>query len=277
MASAEDVALRTDTGRGRQRNRTRKRMTKDLKGLALWVAPLAFFILCWDIAVRLELLNQSLLPGPGTVLRALIDLAASGDLWRHTSASLGRGAVGFVIAALVAVPMGIFIGWFRLMDRLVSPLVEVARQLPPLAMFPIFLLFFGIGYESQLAMVFWASAWPIILTTIAGTRNVDPRLVKAARTLGAQRSDLFLRVAIPSCIPYLATGLRLGGSYAFLVLVGAEMIGAREGLGFLLINSQYLFKIPQMYAAIVVLAALGLLLNYLLVLLERRMTRWQQR
>ncbi|HEX6870465.1 MAG TPA: ABC transporter permease [Micromonosporaceae bacterium] len=221
-------------------------------------------------------MDSTLLPGPVTVGEALVTLFQTGEIWVHVSASLLRGLLGFAIATAVCVPLGVLIGWLKPVERVLGPLIELFRQLPSLAMFPIFLLFFGIGLQSQLAMVIWAAAWPILLTTISGTRSVDARLIKAARTLGAAPRDLFLRVVIPSAVPYIATGLRLGGSFSFLVLVGAEMIGANEGIGFLVISSQQLFKIPQMFAALVVLGAIGLSINYGLIAAERRISKWRQ-
>ncbi|MEV0135598.1 ABC transporter permease [Dactylosporangium sp. NPDC050688] len=245
-------------------------------GFVWWLVPIAGLLAIWQLTVMLKLVDETLLPSPATVGKALVDLFVTGEIWPHVFASLQRGLVGFVVATVICVPLGILIGWFKSVERVLAPLIELFRQLPSLAMFPIFLLFLGIGFQSQLAMVVWASAWPILLTTITGTRSVDPRLIKAAMTLGAEQKDLFLRVVIPSAVPYIATGLRLGGSFAFLVLVGAEMIGADAGIGYLVISSQQLFKIPDMFAALVVLGVIGLAINYGLIAGERRISKWRQ-
>lgn len=240
-----------------------------------WFLPIAGFLAVWQGVVAADMVDKTLLPAPTTVWDALVELFRSGDIWPHLFASLKRGLGGFAVASFVCVPLGILIGWFKPVERVFGPLIEVFRQLPSLAMFPVFLLFFGIGYKAQLAMVVWAASWPILLTTITGTRSVDPRLIKAALTLGAKPKDLFLRVTLPAAIPSIATGLRLGGSFSFLVLVGAEMIGANNGIGYLVISSQYLFKIPQMYAALVILGVIGVVINYALVAGERRMSKWR--
>jgi NitT/TauT family transport system permease protein len=244
--------------------------------LTVTLLPIVCFFLIWEAAVQLGLVKAALLSPPSVAIPALVDYFTTGDIFPHLWASLQRGGTGFLIAAAVGVPLGLIIGSLKVVARALTPVIEFLRQLPPLAMLPVFLLFLGLGFRAQLGIVIWASIWPILLNTITGAQAVDPRLVKAARTLGARRSDLFLRVALPSALPTIMTGMRLGASYAFLVLVAAEMVGADSGLGFLILNNQYTFRIPQMYAAILILACFGVALNYGLVALERLLTPWRQ-
>lgn len=241
-----------------------------------WVLPIMGFLLTWEIIVRLEVFNPLILPPPTRVAPAVVEYFTTGEIWEHLGASLRRAATGFAIACIVGLPLGILIGWFRIFDRFLGPVIEVFRQLPPLALFPAMIILFGLGFRSQVAIVVWAALWPVLLNTIAGTRQTDPLLVKAARSLGCTQTQVFSKVVMPSAVPTISTGLRLGGSYALLVLVAAEMIGANSGIGFLIVNRQYNFQIPEMYAAIAILAMLGLIVNYVLVAFERRATRWQQ-
>lgn len=248
------------------------------RGVAVlgWFAPIVGFLLLWELLAVLEVLNPILLPGPIRVMDAALTYFTSGVIWEHLLASVRRAALGFSLAAALGLTLGMLIGRIRLIDRFVGPLIEVFRQLPPLALFPVMILLLGLGFRSQVAIVLWASLWPILLNTISGTRQTDPTLIKAARSLGCSRLQTFTKVVLPSAVPTIATGLRLGGSYSLLVLVAAEMIGANSGLGFLIVNRQYNFLIPEMYAAIVILAVLGTLVNFALVAFEGRMTRWQQ-
>jgi NitT/TauT family transport system permease protein len=133
----------------------------------------------------------------------------------------------------------------------------------------------GFGLSSKIAIVFWASVWPIMVNTVSGTRNVDPLMIKAARSFGISNTRLFRSVILPSAVPYIFSGLRLGVTYSVLVLVGAEMIGSSDGLGFYIVNSQYSFRIPQMYAGLVVLGFLGAFLSTALARVERRLSRWR--
>lgn len=243
----------------------------------LWALPILCLFAVWELVVRLGWFSATLLAPPTVVAPAVWRYFATGEIFPHLGASLQRGATGFLIAVLAGVPLGLLIGSARGVSRAVSPVIEFLRQLPPLAMLPVFLLFLGLGFRSQVAIVIWAALWPVLLNTISGALAVDLRLVKAARTLGAGRASIFFKVALPSALPTVMTGMRLGASYAFLVLVAAEMVGADSGLGFLILNNQYSFRIPQMYAAILILAFLGILLNYALLELERRLTPWRGR
>lgn len=242
----------------------------------IWFAPIIGFLLLWELLAVLEVLNPILLPGPVRVWGAAVTYFSSGVIWEHLLASVRRAALGFSLASVIGLALGVLIGRVRTIDRFVGPLIEVFRQLPPLAIFPVMILLLGLGFRSQVAIVLWASLWPILLNTISGTRQTDPTLIKAARSLGCSRLQTFTKVVLPSAVPTIATGLRLGGSYSLLVLVAAEMIGANSGLGFLIVNRQYNFLIPEMYAAIVILAVLGTIVNFALIAFERRMTRWRQ-
>lgn len=253
-----------------------RKLAKTSRTVILWLLPIGGFLLTWEIAIQLDVFNRIILPPPSDVLPATVDYFTTGDIWEHLGISMKRAGFGFALACAIGLPLGILIGWFKIFDRILGPVIEVLRQLPPLALYPAMIILFGLGFRSQVGIVLWASIWPIMLNTISGTRQADPLLVKAGRSLGCSHLQMFSKVVLPSAVPTIATGLRLGGSYAFLVLVAAEMIGANSGIGFLIVNRQYNFKIPEMYAAIVILAILGLLLNYLLVGLERWMTRWKQ-
>jgi sulfonate transport system permease protein len=144
-----------------------------------------------------------------------------------------------------------------------------------LAIYPIFILLLGLGEVSKVSIIGWAAFFPVLLNTISGVKLVDRRLIEMARVFGASRAEVFRRVVLPSATPAIFVGLRLGATISLLLLVAAEMIGAKKGLGFLILNAQYNFEIPLMFAAIVLLAAIGLAINYALVLVQGRLCRWE--
>lgn len=246
-----------------------------MRGAALALGPIIAFFALWQLVVETGLASETLLSPPSEAIPAMIRYFTSGEIFPHLWASLGRGTVGFGIAVVVGVPLGLAIGWTRLLSRALGPIIEFLRQLPPLAMLPVFILFLGLGFKSQVAMVLWASMWPVLLNTVTGAQSVDERLVKAARTLGVSGLDMYRKVALPAALPTIVTGLRLGASYAFLVLISAEMIGADSGLGFLVLNNQFTFHIPEMYASILILACIGLIVNYGLLHFERAAIPWK--
>ena len=250
------------------------RLPSRLRSVVVALIPIGSLFLVWEFVVRVGWVKVELLTPPSLVMLEVWRYFLTGAIFPHLGASLQRGALGFALAAVVGVPLGLLIGSIRWVSLGMSPVIEFLRQLPPLAMLPVFMLFLGLGFNAQVAIVIWAAMWPILLNTVTGALGVDERLKKAARTLGAGRREIFLKVALPSALPTIMTGMRLGASYAFLVLVAAEMVGADSGIGFLILSNQYTFRIPQMYAAILILACLGIALNYGLLWLERRLTPW---
>jgi NitT/TauT family transport system permease protein len=143
-----------------------------------------------------------------------------------------------------------------------------------LALLPVFTLILGIGETSKITIIVYASIWPVLYNTIGGVRGVDPLLIKSARSLGVGPLRLFQKVILPAAVPTIFTGVRLGGAASILVLITTEMVGAKSGLGYLIINSQFNFQIPQMYAGIITVSAAGVAFNALLRALERRFSTW---
>lgn len=233
------------------------------------------FIALWEIAPRIGLVEPAFLPPFTQVIKTGWELAKNGQLESHIAASLSRSLVGFGIAILYAVPLGLAIGWFKRLADVLSPLLEVFRNTAPLALLPVFLLLLGIGESSKIALVIYSCSWPILLNTISGVRNVDPLLIKSAKTMGLSSVDLLRKVVLPASIPAVFVGIRLAGAYSLLVLVAAEMVGAKAGLGYLIIYSQYNFQIPHMYVGILTTTVLGVTFTQLLMLIERRLTGWK--
>jgi len=238
-------------------------------------AVVAFFLL-WEVAPRLGLVDPAYLPPFGQVLATGWKMLSNGQLPQHFAASLGRSAAGFALAIVAAIPLGLAIGRYRLFAQAVNPLLEMFRNTAALALLPVFILFLGIGETSKIAIVFYGCFWPILLNTITAVATVDPLLVKSARTMGLSPVCLFRKVILPASVPTIFVGVRLAGAVSVLVLIAAEMVGAKSGLGYLIIYSQYNFQVPEMFLGIVCITGVGLLINFLLVALERRLTAWRR-
>jgi NitT/TauT family transport system permease protein len=229
-----------------------------------------------ELATRWRFINPVLLPPPSVIATHLYEATIDGTLPGHLLASGQRAILGFLLAAGIGIAVGLLVGWFRKVELYIGALLELLRQLPPLGVYPALVFILGFGLSSKVALVFMAAVWPILINTVSGTREVDPLLVKAARSFGITNPRLFASVVIPSAVPYVFSGLRLGATYSVLMLVGAEMIGASDGIGFYILNSQYSFKIADMYAGLVVLALIGTTLNVVLVSVEHRLSRWKE-
>jgi NitT/TauT family transport system permease protein len=233
------------------------------------------FLAAWELAPRLDLVDSTFLPPLSTVAAGWWELATNGQLLEHSRASLGRSIIGFVLAIAVAVPLGLLIGWYRRLGDLLDPLLELFRNTAALALLPVFTLILGIGETSKIAIIVYACVWPILLNTISGVRTVDPLLVRSAHSLGFPPLRLFQKVILPAAVPTIFTGVRLAGAYSILVLIAAELVGAKAGLGYLINYAQFNFQIPYMYAGIITISAIGLAFNHLLLRLERHFSRWR--
>ncbi|GAB3086970.1 ABC transporter permease [Micromonospora schwarzwaldensis] len=229
----------------------------------------------WETVPRTGLVDRVFLPPLSEVLVAWWELLRSGQLAEHVGASLTRSLTGLALAVVTAIPLGLLIGWYRPLADLLSPLLEVFRNTAALALLPVFVLILGLGETSKIALVVYACSWPILLNTIAGVKGVDPLLVRSARSMGLDHLRLFQKVILPASVPTIFTGVRLAGAYSILVLVAAEMVGAKAGLGYLVNYAQYNFAIPDMYAGIITISAIGLVVNQLLVAGERRFSTWR--
>ena len=229
----------------------------------------------WEIAPRAGLVNDYFVPPLSQVAQAWWDLARSGELLRHLEASVVRSATGFGLALALAIPLGAAVAWYRPVREVLTPPLELFRNTAALALLPVFVLILGIGETSKIAIVTYACFFPVLLNTISGVGNVDPQLLRSARVLGLSPVATFGKVVFPAALPTIFTGIRIAGAAAVLVLIAAEMIGATAGLGYFINYAQNNFLIAPMYAAILTTSALGLAVNYGLVALERRLSRWR--
>ncbi|GJF28427.1 hypothetical protein KNE206_11270 [Kitasatospora sp. NE20-6] len=245
-----------------------------LTGLTKSLA-IALLLGLWELAPRLELVDPTFLPPFSEVVGAWTGLLGNGQLVANTQASLTRSLSGFGLSVAIGVPLGLLIGWYKPVANLLSPLLELFRNTAALALLPVFVLILGIGETSKISIVLYACIWPVLLNTISAVRTVDPTLLRLARSLNLSPLRLFQKVILPASVPTVFTGIRLAGAVSILVLVAAEMVGAKAGLGYLINASQYNFAIPEMYAGIVTISLIGVAFNQVLVALERRFTAWR--
>lgn len=245
---------------------------------ATWARGIAGVVvlgLVWEFLPRLGLVNSYFFPPLHAVLDALWAMIKDGELEKHLKASLVRSFTGFGLAIVTAIPIGAAIAWYRPVREFLLPVLEIFRNTAALAILPVFTLILGIGETSKIAIVLYACFFPILLSTITGVAGVDPQLLRSARVLDLSAVQTFRKVVFPAALPTIFTGIRISGAAAILVLIAAEMIGANAGLGYLINYSQFNFLIPKMYAGILTTSALGVALNYALIGIERRLSRWR--
>ncbi len=238
---------------------------------------LFLFLALWEILPRVGVIDPFFLPPLSAVISTIVKMIQTGELFQHLLASLRRTLTGFILGFVFAVTLGLIIGWFSRVERFADILLQAFRQTSALALFPIFILFFGIGEMSKAAIIFWGVQWPILLNTISGVKNIDPLLIKSARSMGASQWTIFRKVVFPASLPSIFTGTRLSATSAVLLLIAAEMVGAKAGLGYMMFEAQQTFQIPRMYAAILIMSIIGFTANYLLVHLENKYSTWKEK
>lgn len=235
---------------------------------------LAGFLAFWQVGSSLGWINPSVFPPLDKILAAAWTGVVGGAFLDDIAISLQRSGLAFAAAVGLGIPLGLFMGQIRAVEQALDPILQFFRQTSALALYPVFILLLGLGEASKVFVIFWATLFPILLATIGGVKEVDRKLIEMATTFGASRTTIFRRVVLPASVPSIFVGLRLSATTALLLLIAAEMIGANKGLGFQVMNAQYNFQIPQMFAAILLLALLGLSANAALVTLQRRLCRW---
>jgi NitT/TauT family transport system permease protein len=239
------------------------------------ILAIIIFLALWEVLPRTGLLNSQFIPPLSGVLLALRDLHESGELLTHTIVSLERAYYGLLVATVIGLPLGLLLGgWFPRIQTASEPLLNLFAQANPVILAHIIIFFLGIGQVAKTFTIAWLCIWPITFSTITGIRTVDSSLLKAARSLGLGRWQLFIRVVLPSATPSIFTGLRLAAGYAFIMLVASEMMGASSGLGWLILQSQENYNITRIFAGATVITFLAVISDGLIKLLENRVVVW---
>jgi sulfonate transport system permease protein len=259
----------------RARRRPAEAWIARVKTLALGsVLPILLFG-GWEFAVRLGWAQGRLLPAPSRVLATLVGLSADNELAGHIGATLGRVGLGFVFGGLAGIALGAISGASSLARRLIDPSLQALRAIPSLAWVPLFILWLGIFEESKLALIALGVFFPVYLGVSSAILGVDRKIVEVGRIFRLSGPGLVVRILVPAILPQVVTALRTGLGLGWMFVVAAEIMGASQGLGYLLVDGQQLGKPDQILAAILVFAVLGKLTDGLIVALSAPLLRWQ--
>ena len=239
------------------------------------IAVIALLLAAWWLTVVET--HSVIFPTPWQVVTGTVELIRDGTLWMHIGASLMRVGVGFALAVLVAVPLGLWLGWVKWAFATLNPLFQILRPISPIAWIPIAILWFGVGNASPIYLIFISSVFPMIVQTTAGVHTIERRYLRAAENFGVSRYTLFRQVVIPASLPQIIVGMRIGLGVAWLVVVAAEMIALRSGLGYLIIDSRNAGnRYDLVIAGMIIIGLIGLLLDGVMRMLEGlKSVRWR--
>ncbi|MBS0660245.1 MAG: ABC transporter permease [Verrucomicrobia bacterium] len=247
----------------------------------------------WQLASHLGWVTPTILPSPWAVAKkawqSLIPLEAfdpakgsyvawvfSGEILHDSVASLARVAVGFLIGGGLALPLGLAMGASDRVYKLMNPLIQILRPIPPIAYIPLSILWFGLGNKPAWFLISIGAFFPVLINTIAGVRNVDGIYIRAARNLGADRLTLFRRVILPAAMPYILTGVKIGIGVAFIVVIVAEMIAVNSGLGYRITEAREYFWSDKIIVGMIAIGLLGLVIDLLISKLNNHLLRWHR-
>jgi NitT/TauT family transport system permease protein len=264
-----DEAMQDRLARMRRRERVEK--------LGYLMASFSVVIAVWETSRAVGLINPKLFPSVAAVLSAFVTMLENRTLQAHVAASLGRVMAGFVMGIVAAVVLGFLIGWFRTIRMLMDTVINFFRALPPIALIPLMIIFFGIGETSKIIVLTYASFFPALVVIYQSLVGLDPIYVRVGRTLGSTNMELFRKIILPQLVPHIITACRVSLGVCWATLVAAELIAAQKGIGAMMVEAQNFFQMPPLVLGIMLIGAISLTMDGVVRFVERRVTASQEK
>jgi NitT/TauT family transport system permease protein len=242
-----------------------------------WLSVLSLMIILsiWEFISRMGWVPSLFLPAPSNILAEGWSMVKTGLIFKHIFASLGRILWGFIIACVLGMAVGIFIGFFSIPEAIGNPIIAATFPIPKIAILPLLILWLGIGETSKVAVITLGVFFPMVINVYTGVKNVDPLLIKAALSLGSNRARIIRKVILPSILPMVFAGMKLGIGIALLLVVAAEMVAADAGIGFMILTAADLMQTTKLMVGLILLSLLGIFFNWLFQRLERFFVPWK--
>ena len=260
--------------------RARRLNSATLERALSLISPLLLLAL-WELCARLKIIDVRFFPAPSSIFAVGWQMLQpsqqfpAGELWTHLGISLSRIAVGFLIGAVPGIIIGLAMGLFSPIRAVIQPLIDGTFPIPKIAILPLFIMIFGIGEESKYAIIATAVIYLVLINTVAGVRNIDRIYLDVGKNFHASRLMMFTDIALPGALPLIVAGIKLGMGVALLIIVSAEFVGAKSGIGYLIWTSWQVFQVEKMYVGLVVIAVIGFVSAILLNWLERILVPWK--
>ena len=269
-AKEESKPLGRTSIAARERHR-RARQSRGAQSLGIYALSIVAFFVVWHFGSRL--MDSVLFPSPAQFLVTFVELLLDGTLVHESWVSLQRILSGFVIGSLIAIPLGLLMGSFRVMRLILDPYIELLRFIPSIAMITVAVIFFGLGEGSRIFLIAWVTVFTVTINTAAGVASIEPNKLRAAQSLGASKRQLFFLVTLPATVPFILVGARIAMANAFTTIVAAEIIGAHSGLGTMLWQARLYMLIDNIYVVLITLGILGLAIDRLFRFLSQQFGR----
>ena len=248
---------------------------KRYEPIVIGTLSVAFALTVWQLVANARIMPVLFLPGPWDVGQAMVKLFQTGDIWLDIATSGEEIVIGYGLAIIIGLLLGLAMGWYTRFQYAMDPFVNFFYSTPRIVLLPLFIIWFGIDIQSKIAVIFLGALFPIIINTMAGVRNTEAALLRVARSFGASDALIFRRVVLPGSVPFILTGFRLGVGHALTGVVVGELIAARHGVGQLIAIAGQTFQTPKMLAAVILIAGTGMLLTTILQRIENRFQSWR--
>ena len=245
------------------------------EALLIGTAAVLLFFVAWHLVTVARIWSPLLLPGPLDTLQAFRELAEQEDMAMNLAVSAQEFIVGYLLASIVGIPLGLLLGWYPRARYGLDPFITFFYATPRIVLLPLFIIWFGIGAESKIAVVFLGAFFAVVINTTAGIRNLDTSLLRVARSFGAGDLHIFRTIALPGSVPFILTGLRLGIGHALIGVVVGEQVAAQFGVGKIMSIAGQTLQTPKVFAGLFVIATAGMLMTFVLQRLERHFDAWR--
>lgn len=269
-ASGQSVAPEHLAARGRSR-------LGRFEPWLIGVVSVVVFLAIWQAVAVARVVPELFLPGPIDIAGALADYVRSPEFVQDVATSGQELLIGFGLAIVTGLPIGLLIGWYRRLRYALDPFISFFYSVPRIALLPLLIIWFGIGIWSKVAVIFLGAFFPIAINTLAGIRSLDPPLLKAARSFGASDLQIFRTIALPGSVPFILTGIRLGVGHALIGVVVGELVAAQHGVGLAMATAGSTFQTSKVFAGLIIIAGVGVILQILLQRLENHFDSWRPR
>jgi NitT/TauT family transport system permease protein len=254
-----------------------KRRKERIEKAGYFVASFGILCIVWELTRAVGLIDPKLFPSIQAVLKACVVGLKDGSLQMHIYASFMRVLISFAIGILLAVIFGFLVGWFRVVRLFLDPVINFFRALPPIALIPLMIIFFGIGETSKLVVLSYAAFFPAMVVIYQALVGLDPLYIRAAKTLGAGNMEIFRKIILPQLVPHIITACRVSLGVCWATLVAAELIAAQKGIGAMMVDAQNFFQMAPLVLGILMIGAISLVMDAMVRAVERRATSWQEK
>lgn len=241
----------------------------------LGAGVIILFLVVWETIGRLELVNPLFTSSPSRVVKAAIVLIKEGTLFAHLAVSAKEFVLGYAVALIIGVPIGVTLGWFKLVSASFGPIISAFYATPRVALMPLFIIWFGLGITSKIIVVLLSAIFPLIVNLQTGMTTIDPDLIKVAKSYGASRWQIFKSIALPTSVPFMITGLRLAAGRALLGVIVAEVFGGSQGIGYLIQYAGATFQTDKVFVGVAVVATTGIIIDRGLHRVGRYFDKWR--